>query len=139
MSRDLRKKVLVLCTGNSCRSIIAEAILNAELGERLVAYSSGVAPSGRVMPEALQVLREAGVSVDGLHSKKLETLKHIDFDLVVTVCDHAHETCPVFPGNVKKLHISLPDPLGRGPEAFEDTVRRVTDEVLPAVVESVLD
>lgn len=125
------KNILVLCTGNSCRSIIAEAIINHELAPEVKAYSSGVAPSGRVMPEALELLKSIGISTSGLHSKKLDTLSHIKFDVVVTVCDHAKETCPVFPGNVKKVHVGIKDPIGLGPDAFEKVAEDVVEKVLP--------
>jgi arsenate reductase len=131
------KKVLVLCTGNSCRSIIAEAILNAELGDRLKCLSSGVAAFGTVNPMALQVLREIGLSTDGLYSKRIEELPEKSFDLVVTVCDDARENCPVFPGKAAmRLHVPLKDPVGGGMEAFEATVQAVCDQLLPAVLEA---
>jgi arsenate reductase len=133
------KKVLVLCTGNSCRSIIAEAILNAELGDRLKCYSSGVAASGRVHPMALEVIREIGLSTDGLYSKRIEELPEKNFDLVVTVCDHAKETCPVFLGAPKSLHISIADPVSGGMQGFYDTVKTVTDQLVPAVMDAVED
>jgi arsenate reductase len=130
------KNVLVLCTGNSCRSIIAEAILNAELAEYLKCYSSGVAASGRVHPLALEVIREIGLSTDGLYSKRIEELPRKDFDLVVTVCDHAKESCPIFPGSGKVIHIGIEDPVSGGKEGFYDTVKAVTDRVVPAVLEA---
>ena len=133
------KKVLVLCTGNSCRSIIAEAILNAELGDRLKCYSSGVAASGRVHPMALEVIREIGLATDGLYSKRIDELAEKNFDLVVTVCDHAKESCPVFPGAPQTLHISIPDPVSGGMQGFYDTVKLVTDQLVPAVMEAVED
>lgn len=133
------KNVLVLCTGNSCRSIIAEAILNAELGDRLKCYSSGVAASGRVHPLSLEVIREIGLSTEGLYSKRIEELPKLEFDLVVTVCDHAKETCPLFPGKAKVIHIGIEDPVGRDMQGFYECVQAVTDRVLPAVMEAVED
>ena len=97
----MNKKVLVLCTGNSCRSIIGEALINAKL-ESIEAYSCGVAPTGRVNPNAKKILEFHGIWNDCYHSKHLDSLINEDFDLVVTVCDHAHETCPMFPKPVKK-------------------------------------
>ncbi len=123
--------VLVLCTGNSCRSVMAEVIIRAELAEFCHVESSGVSPTGRLDPGALAMIREMGLSTEGLHSKTLDKLKHLKFDVVVTVCDHAQEVCPVFPGAPKKLHISIPDPVGRGPEAYERAVKLITDELLP--------
>ena len=131
------KNVLVLCTGNSCRSILAEAILNAELGDRLKCYSSGVAASGHVHPMALQVIREIGLATDGLYSKRIDELPKVKFDLVVTVCDHAKETCPIFPGAPKSIHASIADPVAGGLQGFYDTVKTSTDHVLPAVMEAV--
>jgi arsenate reductase len=133
------KKVLVLCTGNSCRSIIAEAILNAELGERLKCWSSGVAASGHVHPLALEVIREIGLSTAGLYSKRIDELPEKEFDLVATVCDHARETCPVFPGKAKKIHVGIEDPVSGGIEGFHETVKAVTDRLLPAVIEALED
>ena len=129
------KNVLVLCTGNSCRSIIAEAILNAELGEYLKCYSSGVEASGQVHPMTLEVIREIGLSTDGLYSKRIEELSQLDFDLVVTVCDHAKETCPLFSGKAKVIHVGIEDPVAGGKEGFYETVKAVTERVLPAVLE----
>lgn len=131
------KNVLVLCTGNSCRSIIAEAILNAELGDRLKCYSSGVAASGVVHPLSFEVIREIGLATDGLYSKRIDELPKINFDLVVTVCDHARETCPVFPGKAKVIHVGIEDPVSAGMQGFYQTVQAVTDRVLPAVLEAI--
>ena len=130
------KNVLVLCTGNSCRSIIAEAILNAELGDRLKCYSSGVAASGQVHPFSLEIIREIGLSTEGLYSKRIDELPKLNFDLVVTVCDHAKETCPVFPGKAKVIHVGIEDPVSAGKEAFYSTVKAITDRVLPAVLQA---
>ena len=96
------KKVLVLCTGNSCRSIIAEALLNKEFNDILVAYSSGVKASGKVNPNAKKVLEKFNCWDEKYHSKVIDQVIDIEFDLVVTVCDNAKESCPVFPKNTKK-------------------------------------
>jgi arsenate reductase len=130
------KHVLILCTGNSCRSIMAEAILNQELGPEIKAYSSGVAPSGHVHPLALRALQEMGVQTAGLHSKRIEELPRQDFDAVVTVCDHAKETCPVFPGAPKQLHISIKDPVAMGMEGFEKVAEDVTERLIPELLEA---
>ncbi len=127
------KKVLILCTGNSCRSIIAEALINAKLDRCIEAYSSGVKASGRVNPHAEELLREHDMWRDEYHSKTIDTVMQIPFDLVVTVCDHAHETCPVFPGNVKTLHVGFEDPDGKGPEAFVQTLFEIETQLLPVV------
>ncbi|WP_331774780.1 arsenate reductase ArsC [Sulfurospirillum sp. 1612] len=111
------KKVLILCTGNSCRSIMAEALVNAFL-EGIEAKSSGVKASGRVNPHAKRVLEEQGIWDASYHSKTLDEVLDEDFDLVVTVCDHAKETCPMFPRAIKKIHVGFADPDGEDYEAF---------------------
>jgi len=128
----MNKKVLVMCTGNSCRSIIGEALINAKL-EGVDAYSCGVAPSGRVNPNAKKVLESHSIWSDKYHSKHLDSMINEDFDLVVTVCDHAHETCPMFPKPVKKIHVSFEDPDGKAYEAFEATYEEISNTLLPAV------
>jgi len=129
------KKVLILCTGNSCRSIIAEALINAEL-EAISADSSGVKASGKVNPNAKKVLENAGIWDEKYHSKTLESVINNDYDLVVTVCDHAHETCPMFPKPVPKIHVSFEDPDGKGYEAFEETLAEIKEILLPKIVEA---
>ena len=130
----MSKNVLVLCTGNSCRSIIAEALINKEL-EGIHAYSSGVKPSGKVNPNAKKVLEANGAWRDEYHSKTLDTLKHITFDLVVTVCDHAKETCPIFSKPIPTIHIGFEDPDGKDYEAFEATYQEIKKTLLPKVEE----
>ena len=130
----MSKNVLVLCTGNSCRSIIAEALINKEL-EGINAYSSGVKPSGKVNPNAKKVLEANGAWREDYHSKTLDTLEHIEFDLVVTVCDHAKETCPIFPKPIPKIHVGFEDPDGKGYEAFESTYEEIKTTLLPKVEE----
>lgn len=127
------KKVLILCTGNSCRSIIAEALINAELGERIKAYSSGVAESGNVHPDARKILQIHDIWRDEYHSKKLQTLIHIDFDLVVTVCDHASQTCPIFPSATELVHLGFEDPDGGDYQAFELCFNQIKARLLPYV------
>jgi len=126
------KKVLILCTGNSCRSIIAEALINAEL-EDISAESSGVKASGRVNPNAKKVLETEGIWRDEYHSKTLDTVIDNDYDLVVTVCGHAQETCPMFPKPVKTIHVGFEDPDGKEFEAFEATLAEIRAELLPIV------
>ena len=129
------KKVLVLCTGNSCRSIIAEALINSKLNG-IKAYSSGVSPSGKVNLNAKKVLQNNSIWSEKYHSKKLDTLDGIEFDLVVTVCDHANETCPVFPKSVKKIHIGFIDPDGKEFDLFEKTYADIEKKLLPKVEEN---
>ena len=126
------KKVLVMCTGNSCRSIIGEALINAKL-DGIKAYSCGVAPSGRVNQNAKKVLEQNGIWDSSYHSKNLDEVIGIDFDLVVTVCDHANETCPMFPKPVAKIHVGFEDPDGKDYDAFVDTYQEMEDILLAKV------
>lgn len=126
------KKVLILCTGNSCRSIIAEALINAKL-PGVSADSSGVKASGKINPNAKKVLEEHEIWKDAYHSKTLETVIDNHYDLVVTVCDHANETCPAFPKKTQKLHIGFEDPDGKEFAAFEKTYAEIEAILLPAI------
>jgi len=130
------KKVLILCTGNSCRSIIAEALINAEC-VGIVAQSSGVKASGRVNPNAKKVLENEGIWDEKYHSKTLDTVMDNDYDLVVTVCGHAQETCPTFPKAIKTIHVGFDDPDGKDFEAFEATLVEIRKVLLPEVVGSI--
>ena len=103
------KKVLFLCTGNSCRSQMAEAIINARLNDTWQAVSAGTKPAGYVHPKALEALSEFGIQHTG-SSKRVDKFQGVDFDLVVTVCDSAAEECPVWIGTGKRVHHSFPDP-----------------------------
>jgi arsenate reductase len=130
----MNKNVLILCTGNSCRSIIAEALINKEL-EGITAYSSGVAPSGQVNPNAEKILKANEAWSDAYHSKTVDSLEQIKFDLVVTVCGHAQETCPTFPKPIPTIHVGFEDPDGKGYEAFEETYSKIKETLLPIVKE----
>ncbi len=128
-----KAKVLFLCTGNSCRSQMAEGWAKALKGDTLDAYSAGVDPHG-MNARAVQAMAEAGVDITTHHSKHLDELKHIKFDYVVTVCGHAHETCPVFPGQTKVVHVGFDDPPNLAKDAKSDEeamthYRRVRDEI----------
>lgn len=126
------KKVLVMCTGNSCRSIIGEALINAKLdGAR--AYSCGVAPSGKVNPNAKKVLEQNGIWDNSYYSKHLDEVIDVEFDLVVTVCDHAHETCPIFPKKAKVIHVGFEDPDGKEFDSFIDTYKEIEEVLLSKV------
>jgi arsenate reductase (thioredoxin) len=103
------KKVLVLCTGNSCRSQIAEGYLRYFAGNRAEVYSAGVETHG-VNPRAIQVMKEDGIDISGHTSNNINEYKSIDFDYVITVCDNAKERCPFFPTTAKKFHYDFPDP-----------------------------
>ena len=105
----MKRKVLFLCTGNSCRSQMAEAIINARLGDTWQSVSAGTKPAGYIHPKALMALSEIGIQHTG-SSKRVDEFKGVDFDLVVTVCDSAAEECPVWLGKGKRVHHSFPDP-----------------------------
>ena len=134
MQGKAMKKVLVMCTGNSCRSIIAEALINHFL-ENVEAFSCGVAPSGKVNPNARKVLEAYDCWDEKYYSKYLDEVMEMDFDLLVTVCDHARETCPVFPKAMKKIHVGFEDPDGKPYEAFEKTYREIKEILLAEVRE----
>lgn len=132
------KKVLILCTGNSCRSIIAEALVNAHL-EGIEAYSAGVRASGKINAYAKKVLEEEGIWDERYHSKTVDEVLDIDFDLVVTVCDHANETCPMFPRPIKKMHVGFSDPDGKDYGAFIFTFKAIEAELLPMIQKELSD
>jgi arsenate reductase len=126
-------KVMFLCTGNSCRSQMAEGWARHLKGGVIEAYSSGVEPHG-MNPTAVEVMAEAGVDITGQSSKHVDDLKGIAFDYVVTVCGHANETCPVFPGKTKVVHVGFDDPPKLAKTAGSDAealghYRRVRDEI----------
>jgi len=106
-----KKKVLFLCTGNSARSIFGEYFLKEMGKDRFEAYSAGAEPAGKVNPLTLRVLQDSyHLDAREARSKPVEALKHINFDLVVTVCDNARRACPIFPGGPKIIHWDIPDP-----------------------------
>ncbi|RBQ32684.1 low molecular weight phosphatase family protein [Arcobacter sp. FW59] len=129
------KKVLILCTGNSCRSIIAEALINAKL-DGISADSSGVKASGRINPNAKKLLIEKGIWKEEYHSKTIDKVIENEYDLVVTVCDNANETCPMFPKAIKVIHIGFTDPDGKSFEAFIKTYEDIERILLPKVLEN---
>lgn len=124
------KKVLFLCTGNSCRSQMAEAIVNARLGEHWQAFSAGTKPAGFIHPLALEALREMGIQHEG-SSKRAEEFRDVDFDLVITVCDSAVQGCPLWLGEGKRVHRSFPDPakVQGTDEEIMNAFRAVRDEL----------
>ena len=129
------KKVLILCTGNSCRSIIAEALINSNL-DGVQADSSGVKASGRVNPNAKLLLEKKGLWKEVYHSKVLDDVINNDYDLIVTVCNHAKENCPIFPKPTPTIHVGFKDPDGKGYEAFAETYRKIEKVLLPKVIEA---
>ncbi|MGE9291291.1 MAG: arsenate reductase ArsC [Puniceicoccales bacterium] len=103
-------KILILCTGNSCRSHMAEGILRRAAGDTMEVYSAGAKPSGYVHPKAIQVMKEIDIDISEHTSKHLEEFLDTGINIVITVCDNAAEACPVFPGKVTRHHWSFPDP-----------------------------
>jgi len=130
------KRVLFLCTGNSCRSQMAEALVNHDLGQSWTAFSAGSRPAGFVHPLALQVLSEIGIEHHG-RSKSVDEWRRQEFDLVITVCDDAAEECPLWLGQGRRVHIGFPDPaLATGtPEEIRAVFRQVRDDIRTRVVE----
>jgi arsenate reductase len=109
MSTPKTMKILFLCTGNSCRSQMAEGWARHLKGDQIEAYSAGIETHG-LNPDAVRVMAEAGVDISGQRSKHVDELRDIPFDYVITVCGHAHEQCPVFPGKAKIVHVPFDDP-----------------------------
>lgn len=103
------KNILVLCTGNSCRSQMAHGYLNSFVGNKAKIYSAGIETHG-VNPKAIAIMNEDGIDISHHTSNNVDEYKNIDFDFVITVCDNAKENCPYFPSNAKKLHFNFPDP-----------------------------
>jgi len=104
-----KKRVLILCTGNSCRSQMAEGVLRHCAGEKIEVVSAGSRPA-KLNPVAVKVMEEIGIDIASHRSKHMDEFRGQRFDLVITVCDDVRETCPVFPGGLKQLHWSFPDP-----------------------------
>lgn len=125
--------VLILCTGNSCRSQMAEALLNHELAGQVKAVSAGTKPQPKVADGAIQALQLAGLSVDGLYPKDVESFLDQQIDLVVTVCDNAQEACPIFPRPVPKLHLPFHDPHGEPLASFIQVRDAIRARLVPAV------
>jgi len=121
----MKRRVLFLCTGNSARSQMAEAIVNARLGDMWEAFSAGTKPAGSVHPKTLEALREIGISHEA-RSKSIDEFRDAVFDLVVTVCDSAAEECPVWLGIGKRAHHDFPDPAKT--DSIDD-FRKVRDDI----------
>ena len=125
------KRVLFLCTGNSARSQMAEAIVNARMGGRWQAVSAGTQPTGYVHPNAIRALAEMGMDISGARSKSAEEFRDAAFDLVVTVCDTAAKDCPVWLGRGKRVHLGFPDPAKASgtDEQVMAVFRKVRDDI----------
>jgi arsenate reductase len=125
-----KKRVLILCTGNSARSQMAEGLLRHDAGDRFEVASAGVEPS-RVRTEAIEAMREIGIDISDHRSKSVEEFEGRHFDYVITVCDNANERCPIFPGDTRRIHWSFDDPAAV--EGDDDTrlivFRRIRDEI----------
>jgi arsenate reductase len=125
-----RKRLLFLCTGNSARSQMAEGLLRHEAGERFEVFSAGMHPS-LVRPEAIAVMHEIGIDISGHRSKSIDEFLGQDLDTVITVCDNAKESCPVFPGKTRRLHWPFEDPASvEGTEEDrKDAFRKTRDRI----------
>jgi arsenate reductase len=125
------KRVLMLCTGNSARSQMAEGLLREFAGDRFEVESAGVAPT-QVRPEAIAVMREIGIDISQQRSKSVDDFAGQQFAYVITVCDNANEQCPVFPGNTQRLHWSFADPAAAEGDYDQrlNVFRNVRDEIL---------
>jgi arsenate reductase (thioredoxin) len=127
------KTVLVLCTGNSCRSQMAEAILNHDLADSVRALSAGTSPQPDVASHAIEALRMLGLPSGGLHPKDVDAVIDESIDLVVTVCDNARESCPIFPRPVPHMHMPFHDPHGEPLEQFIAVRDGIRARLVPAV------
>jgi len=126
----MRKKILVLCTGNSCRSQMAEGYLSHFAKDKAEIYSAGIEVHG-VNPKAVATMAEDSIDISSHTSNHVDEYKHIDFDYVVTVCDHAQENCPYFPSNAQRIHQNFFDPAkAKGAQAeIEQAFRTVRKEI----------
>jgi arsenate reductase len=131
-----QRRVLFLCTGNSCRSQMAEGLTNYFLGEAWEAHSAGTDPAGYVHPLAVQAMRELGMDISNYRSKSTDEFQDTHFDLVVTVCDQAAENCPVWLGGERIIHIGFPDPAKATGSYTEqlDVFREVRDTIRDRVL-----
>jgi arsenate reductase (thioredoxin) len=125
-----KKRILILCTGNSARSQMAEGLLRHDGGDRFEVFSAGTNPT-QVRPEAISVMRELGIDISGHRSKSVEEFNGQEFDIVLTLCDNAKESCPIFPGKTVTIHHSFEDPAAlQGTEEERlGAFRRVRDEL----------
>lgn len=136
-----KKKVLVLCTGNSCRSHMAEGMINHFLGDTWEAVSAGTQPSGYVHPLAIKAMAEVGIDISHHTSKTADQFRDAPLDVAITVCDDAAENCPVWLGQGRRVHISFPDPAAAtGTEAEKMAVfRQVRDGIRERVLAYLTD
>lgn len=130
------RNVLILCTGNSCRSQMAEVVLNHDLSGKVVAKSAGTKPQPKVADDAIEALKLAGLPTDGLYPKDIDAVIDEPFDLVVTVCDNAKDACPVFPRPVAQIHLPFHDPHGEALASFIGVRDDIRARLVPAVTEA---
>jgi arsenate reductase len=131
-----QKTVLVLCTGNSCRSQMAEALLRHDLGQQIRALSAGIQPQPKVADAAIEALKLAHIPTDNLYPKDVSVVMNEPIDLVVTVCDNAKEACPIFPRPVRSIHLPFRDPHGEPLESFIRVRDEIRTRLLPAVLQA---
>ena len=126
----MKKTVLILCTGNSARSQMAEGLLRHDAGDRFEVSSAGTHPS-HVRSEAIEVMQEIGIDISGHRSKLVDEFASRGFEYVITVCDHANESCPIYPGHGNRLHHNFEDPAAvAGPDEVRlEAFRRVRDQI----------
>jgi arsenate reductase len=134
----MKKRVLFLCTGNSARSQMAEALLPLIAGQEFEASSAGTQPVG-LNPAAVQAMQELGVDISHQRSKHLEEFLGDEFDYVITVCDRAKETCPIFPAANKLLHWSFDDPAAASEDQRRDVFRRIRDEIADRISKFIVE
>ena len=132
-SNEAKVKILFLCTGNSCRSQIAQGWTRHLKGDIIEPYSAGIETHG-LNPRAVKVMAEVGVDISKQRSKHVDELKYVDLDYVITVCGHANENCPIFPGQTKVIHVGFDDPPKLAEHAKSQTealncYRRVRDQI----------
>ena len=126
-----KARILVICTGNSCRSQMAEGLIRSRMGDKVEVSSAGVSPAGRVHPYAIEILKEARIDISRHDPKHVDQFSNEEFDLVITVCGNARDTCPVFPGAPEHVHWKLNDPgntigcAAEIKESFRDTVTQI--------------
>jgi len=130
------KTVLVLCTGNSCRSQMAEAIINHDLAGLVRGLSAGTKPQPQVADGALEALKLIGLPTNGLHPKDVDAVLNEAIDLVITVCDNAKESCPIFPRPVPRIHLPFHDPHGEPLESFITARDDIRARLIPAIREA---
>ena len=125
--------VLILCTGNSCRSQMAEALVNHDLGPQVHAISAGTRPQPKVADGAIAALQQSGIAVAGLYPKDVDAVLHDAIDLVITVCDNAKEACPIFPRPIPSVHLPFHDPHGEPLESFVTVMNEIRAKLVPEV------